>query len=112
MFRYFWLPATLSRPARTGKKRSRATPASPRPRRLPRPTLEQLEDRNLLDAVQWNAGVSGFWDVAANWLDTTTSQNRVPNSADDVTINQPGVTVTVRFGQSANTLQSNDDLAI
>ena len=78
-----------------------------------RPALEQLEDRTLMDAVQWTVATSGFWDVATNWLDTTTMQNKVPTSADTVTINQPGVTVTIRSGsQSVGTLQSADALTI
>ena len=73
-----------------------------------RPVLERLEGLILLANVSWVATQSGFWDVAANW-----STRSVPGSADDVTINQPGVTVTIRSGaQAAHSLQSSDALAL
>ena len=60
----------------------------------------------VLDAVAWNVATSGNWNVAANWLDSTTGQAKVPTSADDVTIDQTGVTVTVSDAESAGTLTS------
>ena len=50
--------------------------------------------------VSWVGGATGFWDVAANWLDTTTNTSHVPTATDIVTI-APGVTVTVRSGNQA-----------
>ncbi len=73
-------------------------------RRLFRPTLEGLEERVVLDAVVWNEATSGNWNVAANWLDTTTGEPKVPTSTDQVSINQAGVTVTVSSAQEADTL--------
>ena len=73
-------------------------------RRLFRPALEGLEERVVLDAVAWNEATSGNWNIAANWLDTTTGTAKVPTSSDQVTINQSGVTVTVNSAQSAGTL--------
>src|SRR5262245_3941869 len=69
-----------------------------------RPLLEVLEDRVVPDALSWTAGTSGFWDDAANWTDTTNNQHQVPTSNDDVSINQPGVTVTVRDARTVNSL--------
>jgi RHS repeat-associated protein len=72
-----------------------------------RPTLELLEDRTLLTAVFWTSTQSGFWDVGSNW-----STGKVPTASDDVTINQPGVTVTVRDAEAAGTLSGSDALTI
>jgi uncharacterized membrane protein len=58
------------------------------------------------DSVKWVATTSGNWDVAANWLDTTTNTNHVPDATDEVTIDVAGVTVTVDQGnQATDTLQ-------
>ncbi len=73
-------------------------------RRLFRPTLESLEERVVLDAVVWHEATSGNWNVAANWLDTTTGGAKVPTSADQVSINETGVTVTVSGSENADTL--------
>jgi fibronectin-binding autotransporter adhesin len=72
-----------------------------------RPRLEILEDRTLLAAVSWVAPVSGFWDVGSNW-----STGQVPGSGDDVAINQPGVTVTVRDAEAVHSVSANDPLAL
>jgi uncharacterized repeat protein (TIGR01451 family) len=50
------------------------------------------------DNVQWVAAASGNWNVAANWLDITTNTHHVPTPSDAVTIDVPGVTVTVASG--------------
>ena len=50
------------------------------------------------DAVKWVGATSGNWDVAANWLDTTTSTNHVPDATDNVTIDASGLTITVEAG--------------
>jgi hypothetical protein len=66
-----------------------------------RPRVEALEDRTLLSNVSWISSQSGNWDTAANW-----STGQVPTSADAVTINVSGVTVTVETGnQSALSVQ-------
>ena len=39
----------------------------------------------------------------ANWLDTTTGLTQVPGASDTVTINQPGITVTVSDAENAGT---------
>ena len=79
-----------------------------------RPRLEHLEERVVLDAVGWNVATSGNWNVAANWLDTTTGKAKVPSSTDQVTINQSGVTVTVSDAENAGSLTtaSGANLAI
>ncbi len=74
-------------------------------RRLFRPAVEGLEQRVVLDSVVWNEATSGNWNVAANWLDTTTGQPKVPTASDQVSINQTGVTVTV---SSADTRRDVD----
>jgi uncharacterized repeat protein (TIGR01451 family) len=50
------------------------------------------------DAVKWIGTASGKWDVAANWLDTTTNTNHVPDATDNVTIDASGLTITVEAG--------------
>ena len=50
------------------------------------------------DAVKWIGAASGNWDVAANWLDTTTNTNHVPDATDNVTIDASGLTITVETG--------------
>ncbi|HEV3344414.1 MAG TPA: DUF4214 domain-containing protein [Pirellulales bacterium] len=50
------------------------------------------------DAVRWIGAASGNWDVAANWLDTTTGTNHVPDATDNVTIDASGLTITVSTG--------------
>jgi uncharacterized membrane protein/transglutaminase-like putative cysteine protease len=58
------------------------------------------------DSVKWVGTTSGNWDDAANWLDTTTNTKHVPDATDEVTIDVPGVTVTVEAGnQAAHSLQ-------
>jgi hypothetical protein len=61
-----------------------------RRRRESRPGVETLEIRQLLATVNWISATSGSWDVASNW-----SSDRVPGAGDDVTIDKPGVTVTI-----------------
>jgi uncharacterized membrane protein len=53
------------------------------------------------DPIKWISSKSGNWDVAANWLDTKTNTHVVPGSTDSVTIDVPGVTVTVEAGNQA-----------
>ena len=79
-----------------------------------RPRLEHLEERVVLDGVGWNVATSGNWNVAANWLDTTTGKAKVPTSGDIVTVNQSGVTVTVSDSEAAGSLTtaSGADLAV
>ena len=99
-------PRPLCAPAgRAAKKRQPVLELSKKlARRLFRPTVEGLEERVVLDAVAWNEATSGNWNVAANWLDTTTGTAKVPASSDQVSINQAGVTVTVSSAQAAGTL--------
>jgi hypothetical protein len=73
--------------------------------------IEALEDRNVPAAVSWTGNGGDFlWQTAANW-----SNDAVPGSADDVTINAPGVTIshstssTVHdFTLSAGTIAGGD----
>jgi hypothetical protein len=125
----YWA-ATIKRPvrARRGRRRGRwfSRGRGPRGLRLPDPyrwsagwPFERLEPRVVLDSVSWigpnGAGGSGNWDVAANWLDSTTSTNRVPTSGDTVTINTASAaTINLLPGDSEQVanliLDSNDTL--
>jgi len=90
---------------RAARKRMTAAKCS-MPSKFFRPMLEILEDRTLL-SVSWISTQSGFWDVGSNW-----STGQAPTASDDVTINQPGVTVTVRNAAAAGTLSGSDALTI
>src|SRR5262249_16894665 len=76
--------------------------------------LEAREDRLVPDAVVWNSAMGGNWNDANNWLDTDTSVPQVPTAADDVTINQSNITITVSDSQAAHSLHTflTNDLAI
>ncbi len=95
-----WLRALLNR-----KSRTHYSPKSPRRRPRSRQlSLERLEERLLLTSgspITWNSSTSGFWDVATNW-----SGNQVPTSTDDVTIDVPGITVTVRDGRTVHSVNA------
>src|SRR5579875_1434759 len=60
----------------------------------PPPTAHSQTD----DQVQWVGKQSGNWDDPNNWLDTTTNTAKVPGPNDNVTINAPGLTITVEAG--------------
>jgi hypothetical protein len=63
--------------------------------------VEALEDRTLLSSVSWINHQGGDWGTASDW-----STGKVPTSADAVTINVTGVTVTITSGsQVAQSLQ-------
>jgi RHS repeat-associated protein len=55
--------------------------------------IERLEDRTLLNAVQWVGG-SGDWSNPNNWLDASTMTNHIPGVTDDAVIGVSGVVVT------------------
>jgi|GEM_PF-3055088 len=69
------------RPLRRAAKRNSAA-AHKRLNVACRATVEMLESRTLLSAVSWQNGAGGDWDTPTNW-----SNNLVPQSGDDVTIN-------------------------
>jgi hypothetical protein len=95
-----WLRKVRTRPGNREEWRQQ--------RRRFRPRIEFLEDRTLLNAVSWASTTSGNWDDPTKW-----SGGAVPTAADDVTINQPGVTITVEAGsQAAHTLTGSDALAL
>ncbi len=75
------------------------------------PLLERLEDRTVLDAVNWINTAGGDWDTAANWVDTSDSSHHAPGATDDVTINVAG-NVTITHNQNVtdavNSLTAND----
>jgi hypothetical protein len=54
-----------------------------------KPVLESLERRDLPSTVTWIHPTSGDWDTPANW-----STGSIPTAADDVQINQAGITVS------------------
>ncbi len=80
-----------------------------RSRPVLRPLLEPLESRRLLaTSVSWTSASSGSWDTASNW-----SPAIVPGTGDDVTINVPGVTVTISSKvESVNSITADDPLVI
>jgi hypothetical protein len=91
-------------PFRSLRNQQRQTAAHRRTaeRRARKPRFEPLEGRIMLTAVHWVGGATGLWDHAANW-----SNNLVPTSADDVTINSPAsATITIQSGdvESVNSL--------
>jgi hypothetical protein len=90
--------------ARKGRRRYKGSPL----------ILEALEDRLVPDAVVWNVATSGNWNDANNWLDQTTNTAQVPTSADDVTINQSNITITVSDSQAAHSLTTSltNDLVV
>ena len=75
------------------------------------PLLERLEDRTVLDAVNWINAAGGDWDTAANWVDTADNSHHVPGATDDVTINVAG-NVTITHNQNVtdaiNSLSATD----
>ena len=81
-----------------------------RRRRGNRPTVETLENRQLLSTVDWISPTSGSWNVAANW-----STDAVPSPGSDVVINVSGATPTVTISsnvESVNSITADDPLAI
>jgi fibronectin-binding autotransporter adhesin len=84
------------------------TTALTRRRRGNRPAMESLESRRLLSTVDWISSTSGSWDTASNW-----SNDAVPGAGDDVTIDVPGVTVTIGSNvESVNSVTIDDPLNI
>ncbi len=103
------MPASKNNSCNDSSARTRARNVRRRLFKHYRPLFEQLEARELLNAVSWINPGSGFWDLDGNWLDASTGLNHVPNSGDDVTIDQPGdIAVTVRDGRVVNSLHSLD----
>jgi len=82
-----WYPGFRS--SRMGSKRSYSR--RPRTTRCHRLRLELLEGRILPSQVTWINPQGGDWDTASNW-----NTQSVPGPADDVIINIPGITVTMR----------------
>jgi hypothetical protein len=77
-------------------------------RRAFRPRLESLEDRTVPSTVTWISTQSGDWADGSNW-----SSGSQPTAADDVIIDQPGVTVTHSSGtDSVHSLTNSADLAL
>jgi hypothetical protein len=67
---------------------------------------EALEKRLVLSAVSWMNMTGGSWDTPGNW-----STGVVPQSGDDVTIDQPGnLQITLAGGASINSLSITGDL--
>ena len=56
--------------------------------------FEWLETRQML-TVTWIGGLTGYWDVAANW-----SNDAVPSSSTAVSITTSGATVTIGPGET------------
>src|SRR5487761_1567546 len=111
-------PRSKSNSNSNSKKRRRGR----RPQPARKHQFQPLEHRIVLDALAWigpnGAGGSGNWDVAANWLDSTTNTNRLPGSGDNVTID-PGTTaatITIQSAESISigslTTTANDTLSI
>jgi RHS repeat-associated protein len=69
--------------------------------------------QSLKPTITWNVDTNGFWDVAANWKDSS-GIARVPNSNDDVGIDRGSIrpTVTIRSSQPVHSLSSAAPLVI
>ena len=94
-----------------GLTRHRETVRARRSRRgSTRLGLDFLESRTLLSSVTWTGSADGkSWAVADNWSD-----DAVPTSSDDVTINLSGnPTIQITSGaQAVNSLTSTDPISI
>lgn len=98
---------------RTTKRRSASRlvprrPAAPASLRGPNRhalLFEVLEQRIVLATISWNVDTSGYWDVAANWVDDL-GVHRVPGPADDVIIDRPSASPTVTFRTDSATVHS------
>ncbi|HEX5443754.1 MAG TPA: Ig-like domain-containing protein, partial [Pirellulales bacterium] len=105
----------LSRLTNTRQSKERRAPRSRHAGRKAR--IQMLERRTVLDSLSWiNAG-SGNWDVAANWLDSTSNTHRVPGSGDTVTISTTAAsTISIQSGDSESVASlstaTGDTLAI
>src|SRR5262245_4200247 len=84
------LVQSLTRSFRTGRR-----PTTKHRRFTPR--TELLEDLTLPSSVFWNNPAGGNWMTPANWRDDM-GASRLPGAADDVFINQTGITVTHSAG--------------
>ena len=64
--------------------------------------------------IRWNADTSGFYDVASNWIDTTTGLSRTPTASDDVLIDRGAANpvVTVRTASAAQNLLGAESLVL
>ncbi|MEK6259848.1 MAG: Ig-like domain-containing protein [Planctomycetota bacterium] len=70
--------------------------------------IERLEPRTLLSAISWDGGAGNLsWNSALNW-----SGDVLPTTADDVSINPVGITVTLVGAASVHSLQSNANLTL
>ncbi len=64
--------------------------------------VQLLERRLLLSAVVWDGEAGDLkWDTAANW-----SNNKIPTSADDVTIDVPNELITITCGGANRTIRN------
>src|SRR5579863_3636888 len=81
------------------RKRSNSVSGEPRSfsftRRPIRYCVEAMEPRLLLSTVTWIGDTAGLWNDASNW-----SSAAVPQTADDVVIDQPG-NAEIMFSGSA-----------
>jgi hypothetical protein len=71
--------------------------------------VEPLEGRVLPAPIQWINAAGGDWDTPGNW-----SSGTVPGSADDVTINLSGITITHNQGvtDTINSLTSSNPISL
>ncbi len=79
-------------------------------RKVSPPLIEHLEDRQLLSTIYWNSATSGAWNNATNW-----SPQQVPNSTDNVIIDESGATPTITISsgnQSVLSITASDPLSI
>ena len=73
-----------------------------------RPQYDLLEDWMLLSTIIWTGDAGdNNWDTPANW-----SGDAVPTASEDVVINQTGTTIGVSGNDSANSLNSQNAIAI
>ena len=102
------------RATQPGLEDVRSTGRMRRRRTLRHLAFEVMEPRVLLAVVSWAVDASGFWDVAANWVDNQ-GVHRVPGPGDDVVISRSSAspTVTVRSGTiTVNSMTSQAPLTL
>ena len=65
-----------------------------------------------MPSVVWTSLGSGSWNGKANWIDSVTGQQRIPNGNDDVLIPTGGITVFIGVNAVARTLEDNATLVV
>ena len=110
------IPASLriegcpSPPAEAGRTTSGSLPAGRAPGRTPRrdSSWSSWESRCMLSTATWTSASGGSWSTAADW-----STQAVPQSGDDVVINQPGnIQITLAGSASVHSVSITGDTLV